>query len=40
MTIQRALLSVWDKTGLIPFAAGLVEAGAELIACRCARLRR
>ncbi len=32
MTIQRALLSVWDKTGLIPFAAGLVEAGAELIA--------
>jgi phosphoribosylaminoimidazolecarboxamide formyltransferase/IMP cyclohydrolase len=32
MTIRRALLSVSDKTGLIPFAAGLVEAGAELIA--------
>jgi len=32
MTIQRALLSVWDKTGLIPFAVGLVEAGADLIA--------
>lgn len=32
MTIQRALLSVWDKTGLIAFAAGLVEAGADVIA--------
>src|SRR5258706_15817658 len=29
--IQRALLSVSDKTGLIPFAQSLVEAGVELI---------
>jgi phosphoribosylaminoimidazolecarboxamide formyltransferase / IMP cyclohydrolase len=29
--IQRALLSVSDKTGLIPFAQTLVEAGVELI---------
>ena len=29
--IRRALLSVWDKTGLIPFARGLAEAGIELI---------
>ena len=29
--IQRALLSVFDKTGLIPFAKVLVEAGVELI---------
>src|SRR5512136_1763362 len=30
-TIQRALLSVSDKTGLAPFAQSLVEAGVELI---------
>jgi phosphoribosylaminoimidazolecarboxamide formyltransferase/IMP cyclohydrolase len=30
-TIQRALISVFDKTGLIPFARVLVEAGLELI---------
>ncbi len=29
--IQRALLSVSDKTGLAPFAQALVEAGVELI---------
>jgi phosphoribosylaminoimidazolecarboxamide formyltransferase / IMP cyclohydrolase len=29
--IRRALLSVSDKTGLIPFARGLVESGIELI---------
>jgi phosphoribosylaminoimidazolecarboxamide formyltransferase/IMP cyclohydrolase len=29
--MQRALLSVSDKSGLIPFAAGLVEAGVELL---------
>jgi phosphoribosylaminoimidazolecarboxamide formyltransferase/IMP cyclohydrolase len=29
--IRRALLSVWDKTGLIAFARGLAEAGIELI---------
>ncbi|MGH6919086.1 MAG: bifunctional phosphoribosylaminoimidazolecarboxamide formyltransferase/IMP cyclohydrolase, partial [Geminicoccaceae bacterium] len=29
--IRRALLSVWDKTGLIPFARGLADAKIELI---------
>src|SRR6185436_12929170 len=29
--IQRALLSVSDKTGLVPFAKVLVDAGVELI---------
>src|SRR6266571_8681249 len=29
--IERALLSVYDKTGLIPFAEALAAAGAELI---------
>src|ERR1019366_3109373 len=29
---MRALLSVWDKTGLVEFAAGLVGLGAELVA--------
>src|ERR1051325_5198596 len=29
--IQRALLSVFDKTGLVPFAKTLAEAGVELI---------
>src|SRR4051812_29248982 len=29
--IQRALLSVFDKSGLIPFARTLAEAGVELI---------
>src|SRR5437867_11560113 len=29
--IQRAVLSVYDKTGLIPFAEALVKAGVELI---------
>ncbi|HXG46528.1 MAG TPA: bifunctional phosphoribosylaminoimidazolecarboxamide formyltransferase/IMP cyclohydrolase, partial [Methylomirabilota bacterium] len=29
--IQRALLSVFDKTGLIPFARTLAEAGVEII---------
>jgi phosphoribosylaminoimidazolecarboxamide formyltransferase / IMP cyclohydrolase len=28
---RRALLSVWDKTGLVPFAQGLAEAGFELV---------
>jgi len=31
MKIQRALLSVSDKSGLVPFAKRLVEAGIELI---------
>jgi phosphoribosylaminoimidazolecarboxamide formyltransferase/IMP cyclohydrolase len=30
-TIQRALLSVSDKTGLIPFAQALIQAGVKLI---------
>jgi phosphoribosylaminoimidazolecarboxamide formyltransferase / IMP cyclohydrolase len=29
--VQRALLSVFDKTGLVPFAKTLAEAGIELI---------
>ena len=29
--IQRALLSVSDKTGLVPFAQTLAKAGVELI---------
>src|ERR1043165_9607056 len=29
--IQRALLSVFDKSGLVPFAKTLAEAGVELI---------
>jgi phosphoribosylaminoimidazolecarboxamide formyltransferase/IMP cyclohydrolase len=29
--IRRALLSVWDKTGLVEFARGLVSLGAELV---------
>ncbi|MEM5017484.1 bifunctional phosphoribosylaminoimidazolecarboxamide formyltransferase/IMP cyclohydrolase [Metabacillus indicus] len=31
MTIKRALISVSDKEGIIPFAAGLVEQGIEVI---------
>ena len=27
----RALLSVWDKTGIVEFAAGLAELGFELV---------
>ena len=30
-TIQRVLLSVTDKTGLVDFAQGLSELGCELI---------
>ncbi|MEM7022360.1 MAG: bifunctional phosphoribosylaminoimidazolecarboxamide formyltransferase/IMP cyclohydrolase [Pseudomonadota bacterium] len=30
-TVRRALLSVSDKAGLIPFARGLAEAGIELV---------
>jgi len=30
--IQRALLSVYDKQGLVPFAQGLAELGMELVA--------
>ncbi len=29
--MKRALLSVWDKSGLIPFASGLAAAGYELV---------
>ena len=29
--IQRALISVFDKTGLIPFAQALASAGIEMI---------
>ena len=32
MTIRRALLSVYDKTGLVLFARQLSELGVELIA--------
>ena len=31
MKIQRALISVSDKTGLVPFAKGLAELGVEII---------
>ncbi|MDQ3778753.1 MAG: bifunctional phosphoribosylaminoimidazolecarboxamide formyltransferase/IMP cyclohydrolase [Actinomycetota bacterium] len=30
--IERALLSVWDKTGIVEFAHGLRELGVELVA--------
>jgi len=30
--IQRALISVYDKTGLEPFARGLIDLGAEIVA--------
>jgi phosphoribosylaminoimidazolecarboxamide formyltransferase/IMP cyclohydrolase len=29
--VKRALLSVYDKTGLVEFAAGLIDAGVELV---------
>ena len=29
--MKRAIISVSDKTGIIPFAAGLIEAGYEII---------
>ena len=29
--IRRALLSVWDKTGLVAFARELVSLGAQLV---------
>lgn len=29
--IERALISVWDKTGLVPFARTLAEAGIEIL---------
>ncbi|NGO39535.1 bifunctional phosphoribosylaminoimidazolecarboxamide formyltransferase/IMP cyclohydrolase [Limisphaera ngatamarikiensis] len=29
--IERALISVWDKTGLVPFARTLAEAGVEIL---------
>ena len=29
---MRALLSVWDKTGLVEFATGLSANGVELVA--------
>ena len=29
---MRALISVYDKTGLVPFARGLVDLGFELVA--------
>jgi phosphoribosylaminoimidazolecarboxamide formyltransferase/IMP cyclohydrolase len=32
MSARRALLSVWDKTGLVPFAEGLAGLGYELVA--------
>jgi phosphoribosylaminoimidazolecarboxamide formyltransferase/IMP cyclohydrolase len=32
MTVRRALLSVYDKEGLLPFAAGLAGLGVEIIA--------
>ena len=30
--MKRAILSVYDKTGLVEFARGLVELGFELVA--------
>ena len=40
-TVRRALLSVSDKRGLIPFAAGLRDLGAEILStggtCRALR---
>ena len=30
--MKRALLSAWDKTGLVEFARGLEELGVELVA--------
>ena len=39
LTVRRALLSVSDKHGLIPFASGLAELGVEILStggtCRC-----
>jgi phosphoribosylaminoimidazolecarboxamide formyltransferase/IMP cyclohydrolase len=32
MAVRRALISVFDKTGLDRFAAGLAELGVELVA--------
>ena len=29
--VERALISVWDKTGLLPFARRLVDAGVEIV---------
>ena len=41
LTVQRALLSVSDKHGLIPFASGLAELGVEILStggtCRALR---
>jgi phosphoribosylaminoimidazolecarboxamide formyltransferase/IMP cyclohydrolase len=41
LTVRRALLSVSDKHGLIPFAAGLAELGVEILStggtCRALR---
>ena len=31
MAVQRALISVFDKTGILEFATGLVELGVEII---------
>ena len=41
LTVRRALLSVSDKHGLIPFASGLAELGVEILStggtCRALR---
>ncbi len=31
MTIKRALVSVSDKQGLVPFVKGLIDKGVEVI---------
>jgi phosphoribosylaminoimidazolecarboxamide formyltransferase/IMP cyclohydrolase len=31
MSIERALLSVWDKTGIVEFARGLIDLGVEVV---------
>mgnify|MGYP001825226908 CR=1 FL=1 len=31
VAVARALISVWDKTGLLPFARRLVDAGVEIV---------
>jgi phosphoribosylaminoimidazolecarboxamide formyltransferase / IMP cyclohydrolase len=31
MSIERALLSVWDKTGIVEFARGLTDLGVEVV---------
>ena len=36
--IRRALISVYDKSGLVPFAKGLHEAGVTIVSTGCPSL--